>query len=746
MSPSWPKAFSLVRRTLGVFFGLAAIGSIAAAGECKVSQYDIHVTLDPPAHGLKASATLRISREAQSAPAGGSDELTFTLNRSLALRGVTGNGVKVGEFGKASAASEPAGDSKDTPLLTKYRVKFAEAAAEFSLTFEYAGPLVQDVQAGERPGQIHNLMMAAHIGPEGIYLDGGGGWYPVIQNEKEGATGGELTHFRLTADPVDGMKLIAGADFDVKETESGGKLTWHSRYPVDSLALVGGAHTTKEKRFGSVHVTLHYTQPQDPAARETIEKNSDLFLKAAGDYLSRYEPLLGPFPFEQFAIVENFFSSGFAFPNFTLLNKTLWQMGPRALGHGYLDHEMLHAWWGNSVYVDPADGNWCEALTSYMANYYGYILDHDEVGARNQRRNTCVSLNALKPDEDKPLGTFSRPGGAGRDIGYGKGSMVFYMLAQQIGDDHFWAAMRKLIKDRTGKFADWKALQTCFEQESGRKLDRFFAEWVRQPGLPRLRAVAAKWLPNDHVLELTIEQEGTSFELAIPVRLQVEGGQEVSKTVTIDGPKAVVRLPLEQMPQSLRLDPDYQVLRRLEPREIMPTAKITAADAKLLIVTPTGELSPFYQRAIDMFRGEGTDRTITQRKADELKADELAGQSVLVLGDAVRSSVVAAFLKRTDSPIAWEQDGFRIGDADYKSPANAVLCTVHHPDTPGAAITLYAGNSESAIGRSDLLLFYRNSMVVFETSAKETDGKKAYESKVIARRDFEFQPVVKVVQ
>ena len=88
--------------------------------------------------------------------------------------------------------------------------------------------------------------------------------------------------------------------------------------------------------------------------------------------LERYEPLLGPYPAREFTVVDNFFSSGFAFPTFTLLSSAVIDMGVRSqTTHGYIDHEMLHCWWGNGVHVDPRDGNWCEALASYGANYYG---------------------------------------------------------------------------------------------------------------------------------------------------------------------------------------------------------------------------------------------------------------------------------------------------------------------------------------------------------------------------------------
>jgi hypothetical protein len=52
-------------------------------------------------------------------------------------------------------------------------------------------------------------------------------------------------------------------------------------------------------------------------------------------------------------------------PSFTLLGSRVIRL-PFILYSSY-PHEILHNWWGNSVYVDYARGNWSEGLTSYLA-------------------------------------------------------------------------------------------------------------------------------------------------------------------------------------------------------------------------------------------------------------------------------------------------------------------------------------------------------------------------------------------
>ncbi len=728
------------RSTAPKWLPLILLAGAAAAGDgppVRVTRCDLDVALDPPAHMLRATATLTLMRISPADGAGAPLAVDFALNRALTVHELSGRGLTVRQHTpNAAPATQPAPGAGGEPLLSVHRVLLDMPGREAMLTFQYGGELIQDVQAGEKPGQIHNFLMAAHVGPEGLYLDAGGGWYPAIHRPSGTRVAGDLIEFRLAAMPVPDWRLVAGAQYDAAESEKSGRPTWRSKYPVDGLALVGGPHLVREKRVGDVQVAVHYSLAADEQTRATIEKHVDDFLAAATLYLERYPPLVGPYPFERFTIVENFFSSGFAFPEFTLLNKVLLKMGPRALMHGYLDHELLHSWWGNSIYVDPADGNWCEALASYGANYYGYVLDGDEKGARGQRRNYCATFSGLKPEEDQPLDTFGRPGGVGRDVGYGKGAMVFHMLARQIGQDAFWAAIRRLTDEYTGRYASWKTLQRLFEEEGGRKLDRFFEQWVRSAGAPQLALAEAVWQAAGGELTVRVKQSGPAFDVSVPLRIEYEDGAD-EQLVPLAAGEMTATWKLPRRPVAVALDPDFHVLRKLEPREIMPTARLTANAPRLLVVKPEGELSPLLARVVGLFRGEDESKDVLERTATTVTAADFAGRSVLVLGAAARSPVVAELLRRAACPVVAGDGWFRVDEAEHVFPAGSVLCTVHHPDATGQGVTVYLGNSEDALGRSDLLLFYRNSLVRFETTAREVDGEKTYEAKPVERRDFE---------
>ena len=112
-------------------------------------------------------------------------------------------------------------------------------------------------------------------------------------------------------------------------------------------------------------------------------------------------PLLGPYPFEKSAVVENVCASGLGMPSFTLLGSGIIKrqyVQPYALGH-----EIVHSWIGNDVFNRAERGNWVEGLTTYLANYYWHELVGDRTQAQDQRRLMVQGYNLpVPPERDYP--------------------------------------------------------------------------------------------------------------------------------------------------------------------------------------------------------------------------------------------------------------------------------------------------------------------------------------------------------
>ncbi len=441
-------------------------------------RYRIEVALDPASHQLSGRTVVDVSlppSESTNKPVA----IALRLHPGLKITDLTAAGAAV--RGHRNTGPDP--DVEKKPIPNRHVITLNEPAGSFSLFVAYQGEIYQDVSAGEKPGEIHNFEMNAHIGEDGIYL-AGGYWYPEpVIGEDDSAP---LADFTLLAQPVEGMELAAGAVTDPRLADQTGMLAWRSPFPVSDMVLVGGAHDVHTIEHNGITISAHLKPDQAQFAEG--------LLQAVVRNLDRYEPLIGKYPANEYAIVDNFFSSGFAFPTFTLLSSAVINMGERSqTAHGYIDHEMLHSWWGNGIMVDPQDGNWCESLTSYATNYYGYVLDGEVDEARRKRRNYAHYLSRMKPEKDRPLGNYNREESCSRGVAYSKGAAVFHMLARKIGQDRFWAAMREFTEKFAGRYASWEDIRELLEAQAEVSLETFFTQWIRTAGAPMLELTEARY-------------------------------------------------------------------------------------------------------------------------------------------------------------------------------------------------------------------------------------------------------------
>jgi len=699
-------------------FGLAGCAS-PTKSPFQANLYRIDVDISPVEHTLTGKAILDMELAGEAIlPPSGPVAFEIELHPDLEITHLGVAGASLRNFLALRSEHE---DKQEAEPRT-YRVVLHEPVETFTLRVHYHGELHQDVSAGEKMGQVHNFVMKAHIGEEGVYL-AGGPWYPqpVVGDEILP----RLAEFTLTTNVVPGFEFVAGAEHDAAIAEQTGRLAWRSPYALDGMVLVGGPHEVHKVRHGDIEISVHLKPEQ--------ARHAEGLLRAVEGYFDRYEPLLGPYPAREYAVVDNFFSSGFAFPTFTLLSSALIDMGRRAqVRHGMIDHEVTHCWWGNGIFVDPRYGNWCEAFASYTTNYYGYVLDENEEGARRYRRNSSHFLSRMKPERDKPLGTFGLDDGCPRGIGYQKGAMVLHMLARKIGQETFWSAMRRFTTEQMGRYASWNDIRRVFEKESGHDLSAFFRQWVDSAGAPTLTIRQAVYNPDDQTLTIEVSQGDNSFDLDVPIRVTYEGGA-LDLTVPVAQSVVEASFRVDVNPQSVIIDPDYHIFRKISLDDIVPTTAKTKYGTAFASVVPPGEVNEHYEAMRESFASEFEDDERIALVAGDGREGELAQRCTLILGEAARDPRVCGFLSAIEFPVTFGEDGFEFDGAGYNDPGDAVLCTARHPGVTGGGVTVCFANSEEAVPRARLIPHYSHSLVIFKSG------------RAMLRRDFE-QPMEVMVE
>jgi aminopeptidase N len=128
-----------------------------------------------------------------------------------------------------------------------------------------------------------------------------------------------------------------------------------------------------------------------------------------------------------------------------------------------------------------------------------------------------------------------------RALVYNKGALVLHMLRRLIGDEAFFAGVRRYYREHRFTKAGTDDLRTAMEAESGRNLARF-ERWVFDSGVPRLRYSTT--IGADEVT-VRFEQPGELYDLPVTVTLQYADGKVQDEVVVVTEAVTEARFPLK---------------------------------------------------------------------------------------------------------------------------------------------------------------------------------------------------------
>ncbi|MBV2192769.1 MAG: M1 family peptidase, partial [Azonexus sp.] len=343
--------------------------------------------------------------------------------------------------------------------------------------------------------------------------------------------------------------------------------------PSDGIDLMAGPWIVREKtlaRPGQAPIHLRTFFPADLDAQPGLAQG---YLDDSAAYIERYSRAIGAYPYSEFSIVASPLPTGFGMPTLTYLGAEVLRLP--FIRKTSLGHEILHNWWGNGVYVDYQRGNWSEGLTTFMADY-AYKEDESASAASEMRLAWLRDAAVLAGENTGTLRDFrSRANAAGATLGYGKAAMLFVMLRDRLGQPAFDQGIRNFWAAQRFRIAGWDDLQAAFESASGEKLGAFFAAWLDQPALPDVAIAHAESTavrtPGSPPYQLTIRFRKQDARLPLRLPVEISGaGQRETRWVELDAERNTATIPLAFAPQTLRLDPDMRVWRRLQASQLPP--------------------------------------------------------------------------------------------------------------------------------------------------------------------------------
>ncbi len=663
-----------------IVLGLLSLsfGILAAKGQ--YLHHGIRAEVIPDKHFIRVTDTIRIPENMRS------EKLEFLLNDQLKVTSLT-PGVSVTLIAKKVDALDTGMDMEAPQVAervkqNRYRIAFKQPSAQKSpIVLQYSGTIYYPIeQSGEEYARGFSTTPGI-IDSQGVYLAGSSDWIPWFNND--------LITFRLTTRLPAGWDVVSqGRRIRHTLQKEASTVSWLSNEPMEEVFLIAAKFHEYDKQVGKVKVMAFLREPDRALA--------DKYLVATGEYLEMYRQLVGPYPFWKFALVENFWETGYGMPSFTLLGEQIIRF-PFIL-HSSYPHELLHNWWGNSVYVDFKHGNWCEGLTVYLADHL--IKEQRGQGAAYRRATLQKFTDYVNPQNDFPLSKFlSRHDAPSEAIGYGKCMMMWDMLREDTGDPHFIAAIQKFYRDNKFKRASFDDLRKAFEAVTGKNYKAFFKQWVERTGAPTLQmsdVSVHKTKDGRFTLDFKISQtqKEAPFDLSVPVAVLFADSVHFEK-VRLNSRQASYSFTYAARPASVEVDPQFHVFRRLHPNEIPPALSKIFGAKKILIVLPdnTDKNSPYTKLAALWSKSRSKD--VQVKKASQVRQIP-ADRSVWIFGkDNPFVTQLKTQLKDYDAQIA--SNFVRLEKTTAVYPNNCIVVSARHPRNPSAVLVWLTIGDKAAV-------------------------------------------------
>jgi aminopeptidase N len=176
-----------------------------------------------------------------------------------------------------------------------------------------------------------------------------------------------------------------------------------------------------------------------------------------------------------------------------------------------------------------------EGFAQYFAALYaGADRGPDTLDAlvADMRDSTIPRLSQGPISLGYRLGHIQSDGRVFRSIIYNKSAVVLHMLRRLIGDEAFFAGVRKFYKDWRFQKAGTDDLRAVFESTSSMPLGRFFDRWIGGSSIPKIRLTSRVAEGGESAL-VKIEQVGDVFDLPLTVSVQYADGRNEEVTIKV---------------------------------------------------------------------------------------------------------------------------------------------------------------------------------------------------------------------
>ncbi len=242
--------------------------------------------------------------------------------------------------------------------------------------------------------------------------------------------------------------------------------------------------------------------------------------------LSMFEEHFGPYPFDRIGYVGVPFGSG-AMEHATNIAYPIYAIDGKRTYESLYAHELSHAWFGDAVTCEKAEdmwlnegfARWCEGLLAEYFSHEGEQAIANGEAYRKWFEKLHRSVLLQTPSTD---GGYHALDQVPQEHTYGsttydKGAVTVYSLRSYLGDSLFFHCMKTYLQKFAYRNASTDDFLHFLSEESGRDMENFFLERVKQPGFLQAVIDSVRETENGTDVKVYLRQKTHHAEQHVPV-------------------------------------------------------------------------------------------------------------------------------------------------------------------------------------------------------------------------------------
>ncbi|MDR3611319.1 MAG: M1 family metallopeptidase [Ignavibacteriaceae bacterium] len=502
--------------------GFFPAGLLSGRSNIDVLHYDLKFDLYPDVSLLKGDAVITAIQKDKS-----SSEIDLDFYDNMKISALTLNGQKV-EF-----------TNKDNML----HIKYLGSIDTFKVEIIYEGTPKHVGFSGFVFGEINKTNVIYNLS-EPYYASS---WFPCHDIPSDKA----LLDIYITNDSSD-VSVSNGTLEDINVNGARKTYHWKTLYPIASylVCIYSANYVTFSDKYISQDrkdtlPILYYVFPNQL-------ENAEIDFKEHPKFIDFFARTFGEYPFikEKYGVAEFLWQFG-AMEHQTITGiGSNFVMGKQNFNDIYT-HELAHHWWGDAV--SPAD--WKDIWLNEGFATYSEALYAEHIGGRK-----ALQTSMLNKSMSEKKGTVYDPGDNmfGTTV-YDKGSWVLHMLRKETGDSLFFKILRTYFETYKYKNASTEDFINICQSITGKNLTKFFDQWVyKGEGKIELEYTwSFEKTGNDYKLNISFLQTQKGYKdynFPLDIKIVLDNGTNVYKTIYIDSPHKDILIPLKEIPRDIEMD------------------------------------------------------------------------------------------------------------------------------------------------------------------------------------------------